>query len=163
MWRIRSNGVCVNDAAPRELPRWKWWRAAARRSPNTHGPQRTFTYGSNVGLGQVRLASNRVSLNPGHCRCELPHFDTVADAPHTPNTSLPRTAKIAQVGQDLQNSRVGEPYQYIGLVIHLFLRGVHKLVEKLQRNIIELKYFSADKLDLESLRSLFVPNLRYSR
>src|ERR1700747_1563643 len=65
----------------------------ATRSPNAHGPQRTFANGSNVGLRPVHLAPNRVSLNPAHLMCGLPHFDTVADAPHTPNASVPQTAK----------------------------------------------------------------------
>src|SRR5258708_34517929 len=90
----------------------------------------------------------------------LPLLQTLRIHETRRNCELP---KIAQVGQDLQNSRVGKPDQYIGLVIQLFLRGLHQLVEELQRYIIKLEYVPADKLDLENLRSLFVPNLRYSR
>src|SRR6266481_5508814 len=53
-------------------------------SPNAHGPQRTFANGSNVGLRQVHLASNRVSLNPAHCMRGLVRFDAVADPWQTP-------------------------------------------------------------------------------
>src|SRR6266481_3617766 len=46
----------------------------ATHSPNAHGPERTFPNGSNVGLRQVRLASNRVSLKPAHCLRGFPRF-----------------------------------------------------------------------------------------
>src|SRR5229473_1277843 len=52
----------------------------ATRSPNAHGPQRTFANGSNAGLRQVHLASNRVSSKPDHCMRGLSYFCTVADA-----------------------------------------------------------------------------------
>src|SRR5882724_2436061 len=55
----------------------------ATRSPNTHGPQRTFANGSNVGLWQVHLASNRMSFKPAHCMRGLPRFAIVADASQT--------------------------------------------------------------------------------
>ncbi len=65
----------------------------ATRSPNAHGPQRTFANGSNVGLRQVHLAPNRVSLNPAHDMCGLANFDTVADASGTQDASELRTAQ----------------------------------------------------------------------
>ena len=65
----------------------------ANPPPNAHGPQSTFANGSNAGLRQVHLASNRVSLNPVHCLCGLANFDTVADASHTRDASELRTAQ----------------------------------------------------------------------
>src|SRR5258707_441415 len=56
----------------------------ATRSPNAHGPQRTFANGSNAGLRQVHLASNRVSLKLAHCMRGLLRFDTVVDLWQTP-------------------------------------------------------------------------------
>src|SRR5216683_5063873 len=56
----------------------------ATRSPSAHGPQRTFANGSNAGLRQVHLASNRVSLKPAHCMRGLLRFDTAADPWRTP-------------------------------------------------------------------------------
>src|SRR5216684_3865600 len=65
----------------------------ATRSPNAHGPQRTFANGNNLCLRQVHLAPNRVSLNPAHCMCGLPNYDTVEDASHTREQSDMRTAQ----------------------------------------------------------------------
>src|SRR6266851_8304017 len=48
----------------------------ATPSPNAHRPQSTFANGSNAGLRQVHLASNRVSLKPAHCMRGLLRFDT---------------------------------------------------------------------------------------